>query len=151
MESYQAHAETEMVVIDSIPVATAMNDAYKQAQAMLLDAKMHLQHNNWEDAANACREFLTLLRFQRHSQDDNHHNYFKQVAMKMIAHHHHFDAVLTLEEVYDHMVDFTGSFFRTVMKKGVDAPKPLFTRGDAYFIYSFCTGFFSMLVSLETE
>ncbi len=141
--------QLEPLHIDEAGLPEEVNETYNNARELLINAKNALLTNNLEEAALACREFLNTIQFNHHPNESDQRLYsnFQFVALNMIGKQHPFDSVLIIKEMFDQMIDFTESYFRNIVKKGVSAPKPVITKGDVYFIYSFCTSFFNMIVS----
>jgi hypothetical protein len=157
MESAQIEFNLEPVHIDRDLLPDSVYKTFSDARNYLLAAKKYLQINDAENALLNCKHFLAEIHFARQNgiqietrqndsidkSDDN----FRFVALSMLRKQHHFDSLFVLKDMVDNMMDFTDAFFRNIVKKGVNAPKPVISKNEVSFIYSFCIGFFNLVLS----
>ena len=157
MESAQIEFNLEPVQIDRDLLPDSVYKTFSDARDYLLSAKKYIQINDAENALLNCKHFLAEIHFakQQGIQIETHQNdsidksgdNFRFVALSMLRKQHHFDSLFVLKDMVDNMMDFTDVFFTNIVKKGVNAPKPVISKNDAYFIYSFCIGFFNLVLS----
>lgn len=157
MEPEPIELVSEPVHIDKESLPDSIYVTFSNARNYLLAAKKYLQINDSENALFNCKQFLNEIHFAKQQgmhihltqqdPEDKPTDNFRFVALSMMRKKHHFDALFVLQDMVDNMSDFTESFFRNIVKKGVNAPKPVISKNDASFIYSFCIGFFNLVLS----
>ena len=132
---------------------TSNSSIFVASKQYLLECEQEIINNTWNAVLKHCHQCLSEFPISHRIENKNSSAYtnFRRFASGMLSNNHNYDSVINLLNIGSEMAEFTETFFHSIDKKGVHLPKPVPSKEEVLFIYSFCVGFYNMMVSNINE
>ncbi len=144
------------VVLAALPElikSSLTNSNYQKSVLYLSECDPLINEGKWDEVLILCHKFLLEFPLS-FNYDDKHtegYSHFRKVATEMMDNNHNYDSVVNLWDIGNSMTEFTKTYFHAIGKKGISLPKPIATKEEVIFIYSFCVSFSNMIISFLAE
>ena len=127
---------------DSTRLPGQVLSLYEDAYAFLAEAESAMQESLYTEVIQSCMKFLERFQFGVPSAKEHYH----LMASAFLSDHHTFDSIMSLRSLMENMHAYCHSYFYRQSRKGASVEPPVATPGDAEMIFSFCAGFYNLIL-----